>query len=281
MLTTQSIADGRRRLVLVLLGGEVGDEDRLSGVRGKLASAGVEVMGVVVRRFGSHDAAALGAERSLKPLTSPPQETHFASMKLEALKEQVFDVLCNPGTQWGSWLVKETKDQPLPCAFHRTSTRCNRDAGCQWSEERAECVDSPCLQFCDRAGCEGAAGSLLCRYNETEHMCEKKRVCAAESSTECVKEVECRWKSGECEEKPCLHTARDSCVSDDHGCEWIGGRDGVCKERRCNYKVREECTGDKTCQWTTDGTLERCMPLPCKVMEMLRDRADALPLTGE
>ncbi|KAJ9438854.1 hypothetical protein DIPPA_03389 [Diplonema papillatum] len=259
-------ADGRKKVVYIITDGELQDADVLAPSRAKVASAGGEVFGIVVRRFATRTQVDELAEESLKRIVSAVQENHFVNVDMDELAsaDGPLTHLCDPTSELGSSLAMGSGGGVhQPCLKYMVKATCNVDAGCVWSEAQLSCVNSPCVAHCDEAACDadvdnGCTGG----WNAAASTCYRNPKCAYPTQGECEKYTECAWADAACVEAPCSHITEDGCLADtEYICEWKDP--ATCRVKPCaRHTAQGECEQDTKdlCQWTAADV---CVQQPC------------------
>eukprot|EP01061_Rhynchopus_euleeides_P031641 TRINITY_DN523_c0_g1_i4.p1 TRINITY_DN523_c0_g1~~TRINITY_DN523_c0_g1_i4.p1 ORF type:complete len:6531 (+),score=2152.69 TRINITY_DN523_c0_g1_i4:5046-24638(+) len=283
MLSSKT-SSGRKRVVLLILEKEPPIDSQVLTEERNLKSMGVQVYGIVARRFAAHDTADQQAEDALRQLVSEEKTAHLQNFVLDELST-VLDTFCDPHSQFGKGLVggyEQSSVTPIqPCFMYLSKNLCNKDNACKWNDRLQVCADSSCLTHCSMSKCLEDKTSL-CEWDASSQQCFKQPFCQYGTVIECMSDPGCQWTttvSGDvCLEKECQYTSHDGCVRGAEGCEWQ--QDETCTPRDCRFTSSEVCLMDPTCDWLPllEGSPEAwapCVERPCSTtltrMECLAD----------
>ncbi|KAJ9435650.1 hypothetical protein DIPPA_19619 [Diplonema papillatum] len=276
MLGTSPV-DGRKKVVIVLVNGELDDASEYRGYKTVLNALQAEVFGAALSRAGT-DAGAVSDLNNY--VVSEPKEGRARSVTLDTLGE-VLSSLCDPMDAWGQYLV----DESTSCAQATLRKTCLKNGGCTWSDQLLTCESSPCIAHCDELACEAdTTNNCAGGWNSTTHTCHRVVNCHYTEEPRCSDDFDCQWSDGQCAERPCAHSTEDGCSSDAAaGCEWTlnatcvvracvtidnqvsceadsaehncvwSSVTGQCLVEQCGYIGKEACTADDLCSWGAEG----------------------------
>ena len=266
----QSSPAGRRKVLLIVTDGKIHDAAELNSARAALGGQGVEVFGVVLRRFKAHSEVDLEAEAVLSGIVSEPKADHYVNIPLDDFSREVLVDICNPNSKFGKIILnyQSLEGHHLPCGSFVTEKACYREAACKWNATQLACEWSMCHDECDEGSCNGAAG---CVWDATFGECGRVVECSASEKLACeamkytVTDEGCRWYEGDsvCGPPPCTATTEDNCVADPYGCQFDeeAADKSKCVEKMCNAPDPVTCDGKDTCQW--DLVIGSCVEKPC------------------
>ncbi|KAJ9456649.1 hypothetical protein DIPPA_05282, partial [Diplonema papillatum] len=231
MLGTSPV-DGRKKVVIVLVNGELDDASEYRGYKTVLNALQAEVFGAALSRAGT-DAGAVSDLNNY--VVSEPKEGRARSVTLDTLGE-VLSSLCDPMDAWGQYLV----DESTSCAQATLRKTCLKNGGCTWSDQLLTCESSPCIAHCDELACEA----------DTTNNCAGEDGCSSDAA------AGCEWTlNATCVVRACVTIDNQvSCEADsaEHNCVWSSVT-GQCLVEQCGYIGKEACTADDLCSWGAEG----------------------------
>ncbi|KAJ9436100.1 hypothetical protein DIPPA_15866, partial [Diplonema papillatum] len=227
-----SPVDGRKKVVIVLVNGELDDASEYRDYKTVLNALQAEVFGAALSRAGT-DADAVSDLNNY--VVSEPKQGRARSVTLDTLGE-VLSSLCDPMDAWGQYLV----DESTSCAQATLRKTCLKNGGCTWSDQSLTCESSPCIAHCDELACEA----------DTTNNCAGEDGCSSDAA------AGCEWTlNATCVVRACVTIDNQvSCEADsaEHNCVWSSVT-GQCLVEQCGYIGKEACTADDLCSWGAEG----------------------------
>eukprot|EP01060_Flectonema_neradi_P004115 TRINITY_DN126_c0_g1_i5.p1 TRINITY_DN126_c0_g1~~TRINITY_DN126_c0_g1_i5.p1 ORF type:complete len:2481 (+),score=607.87 TRINITY_DN126_c0_g1_i5:393-7445(+) len=266
----QTSPAGRRKVLLILTDGKIHDAASLGSARAVLGGQGVEVFGVVLRRFDTHSEVDLEAEAVLSSIVSEPRADHYVNIPLDDFSKEVLVDICNPNSKFGKVILNfETLEgHHLPCNAFTDERACYREGACSWNATSLVCEWSTCHDECSEDKCNAATG---CVWDSVYGECGRVVECSAKTQTACeamkytVTDEACRWYAEDkaCGPPPCTATTEDSCLADEFGCQFDEEEvdQKKCQEKVCNAPDQATCGAKSVCEW--DTVIASCVEKPC------------------
>ena len=273
--------------------------DMLHKAQDDLRKEGVEVYGVVIRRFQAHDKRDEEAEIKLKTMVSDPRDDHYVNILLDGLVSEVLDTLCDPKSKFGKSLAKAVPGGggATGCGPRTTSAECAKNPSCYWDDQQMPpCKDDVCFPLCTQTECE--ANSLCAWDPRNGGSCGHKPPTCTDKTTEaeCKMDATCLWNPvwhNGCTDNVCReHTSEGACKGQDvtmpAPCVAPNGQPNYCQLEVCAYdpaaktcEVKKclnmdeaKCTAESGCFWEPSinplptgppSTLDKfCGPEICK-----------------
>eukprot|EP01006_Ploeotia_vitrea_P031516 TRINITY_DN63855_c0_g1_i1.p1 TRINITY_DN63855_c0_g1~~TRINITY_DN63855_c0_g1_i1.p1 ORF type:complete len:1965 (-),score=444.99 TRINITY_DN63855_c0_g1_i1:205-5880(-) len=164
---------------------------------------------------------------------------------------------CNKAT--GKCQITTNKACKL-CGKWKTSTTCNKVAGCSWDNGAKKC-DNFCVKLTTQAACRA---NTNCGWNANTK-CTPICSTATKSATACRATVGCKWVANTCVPGCKGQTSAAACTKFDE-CQWINQKTCVPKCRQWTTAVK--CKAATECQWDNNkgcvpGCLQSTTPTTC------------------
>eukprot|EP00756_Hemistasia_phaeocysticola_P042465 Hpha_TRINITY_DN16972_c1_g1::TRINITY_DN16972_c1_g1_i5::g.55882::m.55882 len=271
VLKDSSHAAHRKKYVFIITDGQLRDSvTTISEIEKRIEAQmdSPQIFGVVIRKDIGINPASLSAERTLKPLTSEPHDTHFVNIDLDHFKENIMDKLCDPTSPFGSSIAKK---EEFACKDHRTEATCKADLFCDYDVSGAKCDPSHCVRLCTEADCKT---DPTCLWNTTADLCGRAPpTCADKNEADCKADDKCLWDQdwvdarNTCIENPCLD------LTDSAGCHALQ-KDWPQPPCQDPGGQGDYCTVASICTWE-DSMTPKCHVTPCTHSEQGRCEADS------